>query len=280
MPCYHPLPAWRRDGALTLREVQGWADGSDPDVEYLRLPCGSCVGCRAARAQAWALRCRLELSQHAASSVVTLTYADSPLLPDGRESLRPRDLQLFFKRLRRSGPPIRYFASGEYGDQLGRPHYHAILFGLPPSEWLCREAWRQGRVHVDEVSPAAVAYVAGYVSKKLRDVRQRSAEQVDPSTGEVYQWQPPFLRMSRRPGVGAAARQHWRSWRSFAMLDGRRMAVPRYLHEAWLANVDDIAIARLAEERKELPALSYDQLYHAELHAQTLHTLQSSRRTI
>jgi hypothetical protein len=42
-----------------------------------------------------------------------------------------RDLQLFFKRLRKAYPDVklRYFACGKYGEQFARPHYHVILFG-------------------------------------------------------------------------------------------------------------------------------------------------------
>lgn len=58
-------------------------------------------------------------------------------------------------------------------------------------------------------------------------------EHIDYETGEVYKWQPPFIQMSRQPGIGANARQHAQSWRDFAVMHGTRIPVPRYLHQAW-----------------------------------------------
>jgi len=36
------------------------------------------------------------------------------------------------KRLRKhySGRTIRYYMCGEYGENMGRPHYHAVFFNL------------------------------------------------------------------------------------------------------------------------------------------------------
>ena len=44
--------------------------------------------------------------------------------------LRKRDLQLFIKNLRSYLPEyeIRYFASGEYGPETFRPHFHLLLY--------------------------------------------------------------------------------------------------------------------------------------------------------
>ena len=65
---------------------------------------------------------------HPHNAYITLTYNDDHLPANG--SLQPRDLQLFWKRLRKARTPgIRYYACGEYGDQTARPHYHAIIFG-------------------------------------------------------------------------------------------------------------------------------------------------------
>ena len=41
-----------------------------------------------------------------------------------------RDLQLFFKRLRKITGPFRYVACGEYGELRRRPHFHVALFGV------------------------------------------------------------------------------------------------------------------------------------------------------
>lgn len=60
------------------------------------------------------------------SCVVNLTYAPRDDLAD--KMLTPRHFQLFMKLLRRAGHKVRYLVAGEYGDEKGRAHFHAILF--------------------------------------------------------------------------------------------------------------------------------------------------------
>ena len=96
------------------------------------VPCGRCMACRIARAREWASRIIHEMDYWDTSIFITLTYNEEYLPKHG--SIHKRDLVLFFKRLRRDlerdNRKIKYFASGEYGDKFGRPHYHAIVFGL------------------------------------------------------------------------------------------------------------------------------------------------------
>ena len=80
----------------------------------------------------WALRCMHEAKLHDRNCFVTLTYDDLHLPPHG--SLRYRDIQLFHKKLRRRVGAFRFFLCGEYGEQLGRPHYHACYFGMFPPD--------------------------------------------------------------------------------------------------------------------------------------------------
>lgn len=99
------------------------------------------------------------------------------------------------------------------------------------------------------VTPAVIAYVAGYTAKKINDNINHHGEHVDPETGEVYTWQPPFLQMSRRPGIGGHSRIHTQSWRDYAILNGQKIPVPRYLHDAWeqQATLDEL---EMHEENK------------------------------
>lgn len=250
MACFHPLQAWRSPGgAVTLAREQ-------PDSTTLRLPCGGCLGCRQSKAREWALRCHLELTQHRDAVFTTLTYDDAHLPP----TLSKRDLQLWLKRLRkatRRTPTrnVRFFAAGEYGETRGRPHYHAIVYGLSERHApLIEETWSKGYCKTVTVTPAAIAYVAGYTSKKI-GYRLHTEERVDPDTGEVYQWQPPFIQMSRRPGIGGHAKQWPESWRSYAVHNGNRMPVPRYLHEAWREQASKEEIEILEMEKAAQTAL-------------------------
>ena len=218
MPCYHPIPAWRSATQVRLHKAL-------PDSTPLHVPCGTCIGCRATRAQHWALRCQLEAQQHPHTSVATLTYGDG--VPP---TLSKRDFQLWMKRLREDlHSRIRYFACGEYGEKFGRPHYHAILFGLHHESDKMQYHWPHGHVYTDNVSIPAIRYVTHYTIKKgWNQPHWKKEERLDPETGELYQWQPPFQLMSRRPGIGAAAKQHYKSWAIYAISDGTKISIPRF----------------------------------------------------
>ena len=100
-------------------------------LSFVEVPCQKCLECRVQYARTWADRCVLEAKQYKYNYFVTLTY-DDYFLPD-RNSLEPKDVQLFLKRLRKKfkGIKIRVLYSGEYGDVSWRPHYHLLLFNLP-----------------------------------------------------------------------------------------------------------------------------------------------------
>lgn len=162
--------------------------------------CGSCLPCLITRKQEWTLRIELEAKTHFANSFVTLTYDEDSRSPDC--SLNKKHLQDFFKRLRkRLGYKVRYFACGEYGEQSGREHYHAIVFGLP---WLESESvqlcWPFGHADVRDAGKGSSAYVAGYVTKKLVHGKQEVSEEDNNyyADGRLRE----FTLMSRNPGVG------------------------------------------------------------------------------
>lgn len=249
MPCVHPLPAWRDfKGAITI----GHKANADQYSDVLKLPCGTCIGCRTSRAREWAVRCSLEEQAHEVTCWTTLTYEEKYKPP----TLTKRHLQGWLKRLRARVAPaqVRFFASGEYGERFGRPHYHAILYGLSADNPAIQEAWPFGNTREYPITPPAISYIAGYTSKKVgianRDLTTHF-ERVDPDTGEVYFYQPPFLQMSRRPGIAENVKKHWRSWRDCAITDGHKMPVPRFLHQAWLNNATEEEILNLNEEKRK-----------------------------
>lgn len=250
MPCYYPVKASRRPNG-TIAFGKDFADSG-----ALRLPCGNCIGCRMAHAKAWALRCRLELQQHTSAVFTTLTYRDDAL----PLTLSKRHLSLFLKRLRtnltRSGTnrTLRFFASGEYGEKTHRPHYHAILFGMALADAAAIEtAWGLGFAQTKPITTARINYCAGYTAKKAGWKDRAKREHVDPETGEVYQWQPPFLQMSRNPGIAAHARQWPQSWRAYAIdQHGHFTSVPRYLHNSWRNQATPQQLTELQHERFQL----------------------------
>lgn len=260
MPCYHPLVGYRsREGKnengnwpVVFNVSQGYKD-----MEVV-VPCGKCIGCRLERSKEWAGRCVHESRLWEHSYFLTLTYDDVHL--PANNSLKAKDLQNFWKRLRKSvfsasglgREPIyefldgrktvvngvRYFACGEYGDRSARPHYHAIVFNLEIpdlipykrsfdgsqlwlSNWL-RSLWGLGHVVIGAVTFETCAYVARYVTKKIYGL----------AAPEHYgDREPEFCRSSNRPGIGA-------NWfckypdevarNGFVLINGVKNPVPRY----------------------------------------------------
>lgn len=126
------------------------------------------MACRIQHTREWAVRLIHELDYHSKASFTTLTYDDDHFPKAG--SLVKRDLQLFFKRLRRSGKEFRYYACGEYGGKFSRPHYHIIFFGqsfLEKDDPVLREVWPYGFNYSGTVTYDSCRYVAGYCIDKL-----------------------------------------------------------------------------------------------------------------
>lgn len=277
MACYHPLPAVRvAGGGVSLRASPSERLGNGFS-DWLWLPCGSCVGCLKSRAREWAIRCSLELQFHTEACWATLTYDEKHLPP----TLRKRDLQLFLKRIRERLYPrkVRFFASGEYGERTWRPHYHPILYGTE-DEKVIQECWPFGFARKHDLRPEGIAYVAGYVSKKIGPVDE-AEERIDYRTGEVYQYQPPFIQMSRRPGIGGDARVWWRSWRDHAYHLGNKVKVPRFLHQAWKDTASFTECVELAcEQARTRQPVDFERLAAGETITRAQLSLQAERRSL
>lgn len=109
--------------------------------------------------------------------------------------------------------------AGEYGGQLGRPHFHACLFGhdfadkkhfktmsggsaLYTSETLDR-LWSHGFTSIGSVTFESAAYIARYIMDKITGpTAGHFYEQTDELTGEIYKLRPEYNRMSLRPAIG------------------------------------------------------------------------------
>lgn len=244
MPCYHPLDAFRDLDPYAKKKIKfPQYKGQQPPqgCQSITIPCGQCIGCRLARSREWAVRCVHEASLHSKNCFITLTYKDKYLPKDG--SLVKKDFQKFMKRLRKNtNKKIRYYQCGEYGESckncgqnklncektskcwdptFGRPHYHAILFGIDfeedqelltivngeklyNSETL-RKIWGKGHVSIGNVTFESAAYVARYVMKKINGKnKDNHYQRIDYSSGEILnKLQPEYTTMSRRPGIAS-----------------------------------------------------------------------------
>lgn len=277
--CYHPIPAVRLDnGAVSLHSKD--ASAGRP----LELPCGTCFGCRSDRAREWALRAECEAQCWDSNYFVTMTYDEDHCPP--LMQLQPLHVQKFLKRVRKrfvghqavgDRRPIRFLASGEYGDDTARPHYHVLLFNLLLSdvepygrtEYVVspsvQQLWPYGQVLIGEVEPGSCAYVAGYALKKLRRL-EREIELVDPATGECMQYQPPFARHSRRPGLGQFWYDKYQSdlRRGYVQVHGSRRPIPRCWrerlqrdHPDWIEDQEFLAQERAWQQMRVDPTYFY-----------------------
>lgn len=242
MPCYKPLQAWQRDNGEIVFVERGAI------YRELSLPCGQCTWCRVQRSQMWAMRCMHEASLHKSNAFITLTYDDAHVPAEG---LRYRDFQLFMKRLRKVNNGVRFYMCGEYGENFGRPHYHALIFGERFDDrvfWrtsgsgeksfrsdLLERLWRQGSSEVGDVTYQSAAYVARYCMKKVTGPNAKDYYGVDPDTGKWLRT-PEFARMSlggreRKGGIGA---DFYRLYHSdiyphdFVIVNGKELKPPKY----------------------------------------------------
>jgi hypothetical protein len=164
MQCYAPITI-RNDQMATNR----------PYDRMRVVRCGSCEACLKTNINGWSFRLLQEAKRSFNAHFITLTYNPRYVpVTDGLPTLKKKDLQLFFKRLRKKLPSsikIKYFAVGEYGSKSYRPHYHAIVFNVPHSDYYA-DAWRLnddeiGNVHVGtDVINGAIPYTLKYMYKK------------------------------------------------------------------------------------------------------------------
>ena len=168
----------------------------------------------------WAIRITHEAQMHSANCFLTLTYDDAHLPAFGQ--LLKRDLQLFFKRLRKNVGPFRYVACGEYGELRRRPHFHVALFGMDfvGDRIEYGEGIRGDKIYVSRTLSAnwpmsqfpmghtigsltfeSAAYIARYITKRISGPNASPLPLAcDPDTGEMVMPNPEFLLCSK--GIG------------------------------------------------------------------------------
>jgi len=183
-------------------------------------------------------------------------------------SLNVETYQLFMKRLRKKFEPkkVRFFHCGEYGEQYGRPHYHAIIFNLdfPDKEFykmsgehriytskILEGLWPFGASWIGTVTFESAAYVARYIVKKI-NISEKSSEKakqdyfekytsINPETGEIVgHLKPEYTTMSRRPGIGKGWYDQFKTDAypsDFITVNGVKMSPPKYYDRQY--EIDD-----------------------------------------
>lgn len=313
MPCYYPLKAHQttRGEKATIYAAENAYLFKNLLGRHFEVPCGKCSGCRRTQALNFATRCMHEASQHRYNSYITLTYDDKNLPTD--LSLRHEHFVTFMKALRNrlsresrnllsdenpevsihcsyaASPhrlipqiqtlgaiPPHFYMAGEYGSLYGRPHYHAILFGIAfpdrtyhgrtkaghklyKSDTLAR-LWPRGYSSIGDVTFASAAYIARYVTKKRTgDGNRENYEIIDPETGEIYFRKKEYNQMSRNPGLGKEWFNQFNSdyihQDKIRLIDGREVKPPRY-YDKQLKRLDR-DIYEHTKHARELEALAH-----------------------
>lgn len=285
MQCFHPVTGYQNHPGAQL----SFKDQGGTPIE---VRCGQCIGCRVTKARSWALRCVHEATQHKTSSFITLTYDEANLPENG--SLDFKDWSLFMHRLRKHcarqhDQKIRFYAAGEYGNdpkalhRIGRPHFHAIIFGHDfAADRVLKEdrndqnksyhsdtleqIWGKGRTDIGLVTLQSAAYVAQYTVKKITGQNADDHYQrFNPITGEVNKIQPEQSRQSRNPGIG-------KGWldsygpdldKGFVTLEGKREAIPQFYQRF----MDADKLEQIKEDQKKgLPKVTREALAAQEKH--------------
>ncbi|UDN67612.1 replication initiator protein [robinz microvirus RP_74] len=251
MGCDFPLKAFRSasekgpsgKALLTFNPLH-----STNSTSPMEIPCHNCMGCKLEHSRQWMVRMIHESKCWDQNSFLTLTYDDQNI--PSSYGLDLRHLQLFFKRLRFSLPQkIRFYACGEYGDITGRPHYHAIVFNYDPNDKIkyssinnkihyisqsLSNAWQLGFATISDVTPQSCAYVARYVTKKIKTGDDFGADRyyrLSPIDGQMHSVKPEFAVMSRMPGIGHTYTQKFKNDyypSGYVVVDGVRQAPPKY----------------------------------------------------
>lgn len=208
-------------------------------LRYREVPCGHCLSCRIAHAREWAVRCVHEASTSNESVFATLTYREEE--EPANRSLDQAEFTKFWKRLRKALAPkrFRYYAAGEYGEKFGRPHYHALIFGVGAGERrVISECWGHGMIHVGSVTMDSARYVADYVGKTLYG---KLADQV------YGVREHPFQVMSKGVGRDFCDRNADQLRRQMGVtVHGQQVGLPRYYAQR-------LGIEAPAGEVRELP---------------------------
>lgn len=197
MECYRPI---------SIRDPRN-------PCKWMQVRCGKCFACVEQKSKEWIFRLNQEYKQSNGALFITLTYDDEHM-PKGAWCNK-KDIQNWLKRLRKKIYPIglRYFLVSEYGPTTGRPHYHALLFGMHENmltdknffKEVIQDTWNKGFVQVGILKPGGINYTAGYIIGRcdfVNTLKQRFPHCDINVIKLLFNKYRPFVLMSRNPGIG------------------------------------------------------------------------------
>lgn len=206
------------------------------------VPCGKCVLCRERRSNIWAFRMKKQVMyEHDTFGLfVTLTYDDEhlPRSNFGFVTLNRRHFQLFMKRFRKQiEVRVKTIYCGEYGETTNRPHYHAVISGIPVSmslhelQELVEGCWDHGFVLIKPCDGEVAKYVTKY---SLKDLSR------DDWYYEQKGMEKPFMQFSRGIGLEYFKQNEERIKKDGFCRDGKfKVAIPKYFKDKFMAKKKD-----------------------------------------
>lgn len=251
------------------------------------FPCGKCPSCRKRRTSGWSFRLVKEGERSKSALFITLTYDTEyvPITNNGYMSLDLKDLQKFFKRLRKlTDEKLKYYAVGEYGSTKKRPHYHIILFNANQEH--VKRAWALnnhtiGNYHIGNVSAASIGYTLKYMSKKQQIPQHKNDDRIKE-----------FSVMSKGLGsnylTNAMIKWHKQliEQRMYVPIeDGKKIAMPRYYKDK-IYNEEEkgkiaLYMAKISEEldleiSKEFESFTEQEYIMSERHLQSFKKMEKT----
>lgn len=295
MPCYEPRSIHYHPTEKTVNggKLLVWNARDADALIPINIACGQCVGCRLERSRQWAVRCMHEAQLYDENCFVTLTYDDDHLPEAGLEH---EHWQKFFKRLRQKirretlneckvhgftrsqtrqalkHASPRFYMCGEYGEQFGRPHFHACIFNYDfPDKKLFKKnrghpiftskilesLWPYGYSSVAGLSFQSAAYVARYIMKKQTGDAAADHYEILNEYGEYVPIRPEYNKMSLKPGIGADWLKKFSSDvypHDFVVVNEKKSRPPKYYDKlfevSYPSDLEDVKFRRLQAAKK------------------------------
>lgn len=249
-------------------------------TDYVEVPCGKCMICKANQARKKAERAMAEANTWEHNEVINLTYNNENLPTNTRldgtvvATLRYKDVQDFKKRLLKQWKKkynqdgIKFMCACEYGEKYQRPHYHLIMYNFEAKdkeffgytkkgskEYISDEItkiWGKGHVTIGEVTPETVQYVANYCLKKFKG---KQAKGIYRELGV----EPESVKSSNRRGLGALfAEKHLEVYKDTGQCfigtekGVKTLGVNKYFDKMLSDKYGDELLKQIKEERMKL----------------------------
>lgn len=150
---------------------------------------------------------------------------------------------------------------GNWKEQIGRPHFHACLFGINFKDQIYNRTteakskiytsptldklWNKGFASIGELTFESAAYIARYILKKQIGDKKQSYQIIDALTGEIQTRKKEFNQMSRKPGIGKSWSEKYKADiypHGQCLVRGHKNNTPRYYDEQYkLTNEEEYA---------------------------------------